>query len=84
MQDEKERKKEEKKKMMVQESIYGVVKTPVRGGNKTLRQVKRLQNESKFVSIFSTLLFFYWALKAVRLSVHKSEIRRVLYEIKVL
>ena len=59
MQDEKERKKEEKKKMMVQESIYGVAKTPIRGANKTLRQVKRLQNESKFVSIYSTLLFFW-------------------------
>lgn len=45
--EEKERKKNEKKKLMVQESIYGVAKTPSRGGNRTLRQVKRLQHDSK-------------------------------------
>lgn len=43
---EKERKKEEKKRLMVQESIYGVTKTPIRG-NRTLRQVKRLQHDTK-------------------------------------
>merc|ERR1712228_625586 len=45
---------EEKKKMMVQESIYGVnaktiAKNPIRGGNRTLKQVKRLQHDSKVV-----------------------------------
>ena len=49
VQEEKERKIEEKKKILVQESIYGVAKTPNRGGNRTLRQVKRLQHESKVV-----------------------------------
>jgi len=52
VQREKEKKKQEKKKLMVQESIYGVgktvAKTPVRG-NRTLRQVKRLQHESRLV-----------------------------------
>merc|ERR1711956_104673 len=41
---------EEKKKILVQESIYGVAKTPNRGGNRTLRQVKRLQHESRVVT----------------------------------
>jgi len=50
VQEEKERKIEEKKKILVQESIYGVAKTPNRGGNRTLRQVKRLQHESKVVT----------------------------------
>lgn len=44
--EEKERKKQEKKRLMVQESIYGVTKTPIRG-NRTLRQVKRLQHDTK-------------------------------------
>ena len=49
VQEEKERKKEEKKKLMVTESIYGVTKTPIRGGNRTLRQVKRLNQDTKLV-----------------------------------
>ena len=61
VQEEKDRKKEEKKKMMVQESIYGVnaktiaktiTKTPIRSGNRTLKQVKRLQHDSKVVSTY--------------------------------
>jgi hypothetical protein len=51
VQNEKDSKKEEKKKIMMQESLYGVTKTPIRGGNRTIRQVKRLQHDSRLVKV---------------------------------
>lgn len=67
VQQEKERKKAEKKKIMLQETIYGVSKTPVRG-NRTLRQVKRLQHESKSVGKVS-LVCHFGLLKSIMLDV---------------
>ena len=50
VQEERNQKKAEKSKIIVQESVYGIVKTPNRGvvgKDKTMNKVKRLQHESK-------------------------------------
>ena len=79
VQEEKERKKEEKKKLMVQESIFGVVsKTPIRGGNRTLRQVKRLNQDSKMVSTNKSV--FFNVTKVIRLPFRKNLYRFFFFE----
>ena len=46
---EKEKKKQDKKKLIASETIYGVSKVTPRSANKTVRQVKRLQHDSKLL-----------------------------------
>ena len=61
VQEERNQKKAEKSKIIAQESVYGIVKTPIRGvvgKDKTMNKVKRLQHDSKVSTLI--LKFFYF------------------------